>query len=232
MLTYAKCAAMLEVRSQKKLAGNTYLRKEGSQFIVKYHDTDIVKFIDDSKVELNTSGYLTPTTKNRLNDFSPARISQKGGIWYVYSNGTKVAYHDGMIVDSDGAPIHYIDMTSELEEKKRILDSEVRDYIKGFVAYFLDNGFQQPSPGDCWDCLFTSGTSLEHVWSHVKERYYFGAFLRTCVKETGRTQFYIQLIEADVNRGSGEMLRELLTAYFRKVKSGLMHFVETGYSQN
>lgn len=223
---------MLAVRDQKKLAGSTYLRKEGSQFIVTYHDTDIVKFIDDSKVELNTNGCLKLTVKNRLNEFSPARISQKDGIWYVYSNGNKVAYHDGMIVDSTGAPTHYIDMTTQLEEKKKFLDSEIRSYIKGFVSDFLENGFQHSSPGDCWDCLFTSGSSLEHVWSHIKERYYFGAFLRTCVKETGRNQFYIQLIEADVDRGSGEMLRELLTSYFRKVKSGLIHFVEIDFDQD
>jgi len=65
----------------------TTVRTEEGVIIVRYHLTDIVK-IEADRITLDTRGYFTNTTKNRMNQVSQVfelgyRVYQKKGEWYV-----------------------------------------------------------------------------------------------------------------------------------------------------
>jgi hypothetical protein len=74
-----------------KLANNTYLTWDipagedcASWFGVRLHDTNVVTFHDDGRIELDSGGWDTVTTKSRMN----ACLLQYGvfannGTWYV-----------------------------------------------------------------------------------------------------------------------------------------------------
>jgi len=67
--------------------GHTTVRKEGADIIVRYHDTDIVRFNQDY-VWLNTGGWNTVTTKRRINQVSKRfdlgfRVYQKNHEWFI-----------------------------------------------------------------------------------------------------------------------------------------------------
>ena len=86
------------------------------KFIIRLHDTDILTitgiaylpneelYLDDSSLSyssiytLNTGGYHTATTKDRLNRYTPRDITvyQKDGEWYVQVGTKKVCYRDEM----------------------------------------------------------------------------------------------------------------------------------------
>jgi hypothetical protein len=86
-------------REQRKLANNTYLIRLTTQkrlknglygepkpcFAIRLHNTDIIKFFPDGTIELNSSGWRTATTKNRMNKYLPAEIDvfQKDFNWFV-----------------------------------------------------------------------------------------------------------------------------------------------------
>ncbi len=76
----------------KKLGSTaTNVRTEGNATIVRYHDTDVVRF-DDSNITLNTGGWFTSTTKARMNQASAQfglgfRVSQDKGFWSVLDRG-------------------------------------------------------------------------------------------------------------------------------------------------
>ena len=78
----------------------TTVRSEDESIIVRYHDTDIVKFTKEkgdslpflcnglTTVELNTGGWWSATTKKRMNEVSAHyrlgfQVFQKKGKWYV-----------------------------------------------------------------------------------------------------------------------------------------------------
>lgn len=69
-----------------KLAGNTYSYYDNNNvYTIKYHNTDIVKMVDD-KITINNGGYYTKTTKERLNTFLfryDYYIYQKDFQWYI-----------------------------------------------------------------------------------------------------------------------------------------------------
>ena len=85
-MTYAEAAKLLTGRCSKsrKLANNTYLERINSDTIaVRLHDTDVVTFHSDGRTVLNTGGWRTVTTKERMNRFSPFAVWTRNGVWYV-----------------------------------------------------------------------------------------------------------------------------------------------------
>ena len=87
-----------EVKSSKFIDNNTLdiLYLDNSRAI-RLHDTDVVTF-EDNKVILNSGGWRTPTTKDRINKFSPIRVNQEKGKWYVNS----LLFFDGITFDKAG----------------------------------------------------------------------------------------------------------------------------------
>lgn len=75
----------------RKLRPNTYLQRRGladpgvSPIAIRLHNTDIVTFRNDGFIELNTDGWFTITTKDRMNRYlpDPFCIFSKKGSWHV-----------------------------------------------------------------------------------------------------------------------------------------------------
>lgn len=66
-------------RESRKIANNTYLkRRRNDELAVRLHNTDILTFHKDGRIELYTAGWNTVTTRGRMNEFLP-----KG--WSVWS---------------------------------------------------------------------------------------------------------------------------------------------------
>lgn len=61
---------------------NTTVRRDGDAVVIRYHSTDIVTFRPD-RVDYNTGGWETVTTKGRMNDLGPLHINQEDGTWYA-----------------------------------------------------------------------------------------------------------------------------------------------------
>ena len=83
-------------RKTRKVGNNTYaeILEDGSVGIV-LHNTCVVKIHPDNSATLNTGGWYTSTTKDRINKYSPVRVYQKKGKWYL-NDGT--SYEDGVTV--------------------------------------------------------------------------------------------------------------------------------------
>lgn len=50
------------------------------------HNTYVVKFFPNGDVELNTGGWYTVTTKDRINGYSPVNVYSDKGLWKCYPN--------------------------------------------------------------------------------------------------------------------------------------------------
>lgn len=110
---------------QRKVAGNTWLKRragneaDGYAVALQYHDTDVVTFRPDGGMVLNSGGWHTVTTKERINWCLPDgfRLSQVKRVWYItvgettqiFSHpitacyvGNEHVFADGMVVYPDG----------------------------------------------------------------------------------------------------------------------------------
>lgn len=96
----------------RKVANNTYAqRRDESSIAIKLHATDVVTHHRDGRIVLNTGGWHTVTTKQRMNDFTPRYVqvfSDKGrwmvahlrkpGLEYGPSYDTPTPYADDMVL--------------------------------------------------------------------------------------------------------------------------------------
>jgi hypothetical protein len=210
---------------RRKIGNNTYLYPVDNGIAVRLHATDVVVIHPDNTYTLKAGGWQTATTKARINEFSPARVSSHNGIWYVKN----IPFKDGMQVDENGNPINAKDDSHYVRKMKNRLDTMVRNYINGFAEDAVENGLRQPSGGDCWGCHFTAEGNddpmgVDHLLSHFEENYYVPSLLWKAINARGygSPPTVWHLIQADVQRGNTRMLKDVLRSYFRKQKPALL----------
>ena len=193
--------------------------------------TDVILILErdgQTVYRLNSGGYQTVTTKDRLNTFSPARIYQKRGVWYL--NDT--IYFDGIEINRQGQVINKQSAPSDFLDKKKKLDRMINEYIRGFAKDALENGLGVPDAGDCWMCRIyaedPSGDNCEHIYYHLQEKYFTRTFLFYCLKlhRYSNPSFIWHLISADCEKGRDDSLKRELRYCFSKIKDKLMKFVD------
>jgi hypothetical protein len=107
-MTYAEAKALFakarSKRNGKPLANNTRLMQrwidDQECYAVRLHFTDVVTIFPDGTYQLKTGGFYTRTTKDRINQFSPAAVYQDKFIWYVGNS----LFYEGMVVSPTGTP--------------------------------------------------------------------------------------------------------------------------------
>ena len=68
---------------ETKIAHNTTVRLRGEDVQIVLHHTPIVTYHPEGEVTLDTGGWCTATTKQRMNACSPFTIYQDKRVWYV-----------------------------------------------------------------------------------------------------------------------------------------------------
>ena len=155
-------------------------RLDNDDIAVKYHDTNVVTYHPDGSATLRSGGWMTKTTKQRMNDYTHYRIDADKGVWYVDGD----VYQDGMTL-LDGVVDYHGDAPSE----KEILG--LRKSVAEYAKRFAENlpGLGLPDGGDCWFCYFSFGDSepqdTSHLLSHIEEDYFVPSLAIKAIKESG-----------------------------------------------
>lgn len=139
---YEQADALLQGRCRlsRRLANNTYLiRNVDNSLLIRLHQTDVVTYHPDSTITLNSGGWRTSTTKDRINTFSPARVCQHKGVWYIGDSffyhssdkGDRILFHDNIITAANGLPIGSYDIeTKDHKKQRRHLLKQIKAYAK------------------------------------------------------------------------------------------------------
>ena len=121
---------VIRATKAKIVKRNTFARVENGETIIRLHGTDIVTKHADGSVTLDSGGWKTVTTKDRMNDHLPgaARLWQERGQWYVASEGKRVPFYDGIRV-----PQCFAGNGAAKGEKAEKQESKLRADIKRFT---------------------------------------------------------------------------------------------------
>jgi hypothetical protein len=183
----------------KLIALNTveYWTKDGDR-VIRLHDTNIMTFKANKDIVLNSGGWLTPTTKDRINQFLPTnyRISQNKKIWYLivgdYENNESFIFQDGITIKKSGK-IARAKKSVKTTEK---LLKKASQFCKDYIDKFMKGLVPLPSGGDCWHCSLKAvednkplgdvvhdTTKNNHIYQHVKEKHYVPSLLYNALEE-------------------------------------------------
>lgn len=87
MNSYKECEKYLaggRDKNNRPLANNTRMERRPNAITIRFHATDIVTYYADGRIILNTGGWHTVTTSDRIHRFSPSKGPYSvDGIWYL-----------------------------------------------------------------------------------------------------------------------------------------------------
>lgn len=100
-MTFEQALEKLNGRDSRKVGNNTYLeRLDADRVGVRLHGTYVVEISEGGTYRLNSGGWRTVTTKDRINTFAPCRVSQVRGEWIVRHGGADMPFADGMTLST------------------------------------------------------------------------------------------------------------------------------------
>lgn len=107
--SYHSAVTFLGNRAERKLAHNTYVYRIDDESVgVTLHNTRIVTYYLDGRVQLNSGGWSTSTTKDRINKLLPDGYSlwQHKFDWFVQHRSWPFAveFKDNMVINASGEP--------------------------------------------------------------------------------------------------------------------------------
>jgi hypothetical protein len=199
MNTYSEAKVFFETRRKRKLQNNTYLVKTEEGYGIKLHNTIVVEWLPDRTI-LNSGGWKTPTTKDRINTYAPVLLRQHKGVWlicygpqfYNWDNSWNgfVTFADGCYL-KDGKWYNVGDDPKTIEKQRKA----IRKYSKAFVDAMFASEVEQPGLGDCFYCGMVTvdekqplGEAIKdggHIESHIKENYFVPSLLVNACKMFG-----------------------------------------------
>lgn len=101
-MTHAEAINMVRGKrnaNRRKVGNNTYAEILHDNSVgIMLHSTYVVKIHPDNTYTLQTGGWQTSTTKDRINQYSPVRVHQHKYEWYVTINGKEYPFMEGMVV--------------------------------------------------------------------------------------------------------------------------------------
>jgi len=231
----------------KPLSGAaTRLHKVGDNYAVRYHSTDVVTIHPDGTYTLDLGGWNTLTTRKKMTEFSPARVSTKNHVafvWWKNDDGEfSVPFSDTIAVDRFGRAISEPPDMDKHKTLSKQLDKMISQYLKGFVSHILENGLEAPDSGDCWYCLMfdkrEDGSvvpTADHILSHMsdEERYYVPSLLVNAMlwRRRGNSNpqhaasFSYRYLASMASRGSGQTASYLtgeLRPYINSIRADLI----------
>jgi len=208
---------------RRKIGNNTYLEwiNQGMELGLLYHRTYVAMFTGDGKIILHTGGWLTVTTKERINlaiAHTGLTLYSDRSLWQLGAHpwsgdDRSVPFEEGMIVTADGVCYHSTGMLMVPEDKKAvrrqhtILRKKVKVYCDAFIDKMRRGEIPAPGPGDCFFCYLTGqdgatwgdgsrrkfGEDL-HMLGHLDASYYVPSLLARAVDTFANESHYKNLL--------------------------------------
>jgi hypothetical protein len=190
--------------------------------VVRLHDTDIVTVRADGSTVLNTNGWKTVTTADRIRRYSKARLISIRGVWYLEDGDKRVPFEDGIVIGPNG---ELPDVPKSVADEQAALGKA----INKFVALVGKDGaaLPQPSLGDCWYCALRdkSGRTMgeddpHHLRDHIETGYLHGSLIVNAMRWAGYKDTSIGILLQGLGAPKHTSIKSALRRYLRR-KLGL-----------
>lgn len=205
------------------------VRRDEDQIAVKLFETDVVTYHADGSVTLDSGGWLTVTTKTRMNDYQNlARVWQEDGVWYVaaqpwrfgWDTGQADVFADGVRIFPDGSVQYEGEAPREPSEIAQ-LTAKINDYAHGFAEALVAGDVPKPSGADCWLCHLGDDGDTDHLRSHMDESYFVPSLLLNAISEGNTAPLFNQLVWDAFGKGTDRWGAYLDDTTYRLVRDYL-----------
>lgn len=171
----------------RPIANNTRIHRVGEDCIgIHLHSTDVIRLLRDGSTELNSGGWRTVTTANRIGRgrfqvgaggipwlYGWLAFDRSRGYWFDTPDERKYIFSDHMVFDANGC---CISNNETLADAKREHKAEVREmrsrvaklqFFTRIATDILEREGMRADPTDCTACFAGNGG---HIAEHVLDR--------------------------------------------------------------
>lgn len=96
MIDYVMAKQELRGRDSHKVGNNTYLKRRGNDIALLYHNTDVITWKPNGDIILDSGGWHTPSTKNRINWYGNLIYQHK--YQWLLCGTTDSEFYDGIVI--------------------------------------------------------------------------------------------------------------------------------------
>jgi hypothetical protein len=141
-------------------------RREDGFIAVRYQRTDVVTYREDGSIVLNSDGYHTLTTRQRINEYAPIKTWSERGVMFIGQGypwrQPGSPYVDGIVISADGSLILPERAKEELTTREEI-SRRIRKYA-ALVRSAVERGeMSTPELGDCLLCQIELSRRMERA---------------------------------------------------------------------
>lgn len=155
--TYDQANEYLGLKPRRPISHNTdIVRRDDGAIQVKYHGSPVVTYLPAGEAQggpvtlLDSCGWRTPTTKERINAFCPAgfHVWQERSVWHLskgsWQDNASWTFADGITIDSYGQ-VFNAGPTNEAQEVKKLVN-RIRKYAKHYAQELVEGKLEAPDP--------------------------------------------------------------------------------------
>jgi hypothetical protein len=124
------------------LEKNMTLEKVNKSFVVNLYSTPIITILPNGLFRLFANGKLTNLTKSRMEKYSPVKLKQVNGWWFVVDKKEKILslYYERVLIDKNGKVILKISEKSIIFKRLVLILNKMIDHWK-LSDYKISNIF-------------------------------------------------------------------------------------------
>jgi hypothetical protein len=189
---------MLHGKDSKRIARDTYVRRNDTDIVVQFHKTFVVRIKPDGTHVLDTGGWRTPSVKTRINMILRPlgwTIVQEDHVWFLQKDQLRYLFVDGCMILPDGK----VKGASGKQCLFRNVNSLIDKYVSGFMREWKRGDVPPPCAGDPFNVYMICSSPLEKksiaeadkpelqhfVLQYMRGQYYFGSLLMVAIEDAG-----------------------------------------------
>ena len=145
------------------------LEKVNKSFVVNLYSTPIITILPNGLFRLFANGKLTNLTKSRMEKYSPVKLKQVNGWWFVVDKKEKVLslYYERVIIDTRGKPTIKISEKSIIFKRLVLLLNKMIDELcDSRICSILAGHCSQNETGNLTRLLESSSKDIKSIYSY------------------------------------------------------------------
>lgn len=188
--SFAEFDHLLGDKQAKTIGHNTVVSRQGEDIGVTLHSTTVITYHPNDTITLNSGGWRTVTTKDRINQLLPMPLGvySESGVWTLSRRGnnpgTVSEFYDGMKFTVHGEMVSKVKVNTaaELRKVKRQISGYVKLYDNETVLRLVNEAVEHGTSGDCLFCQMDNQGDSGHLWNHLEEGYVMATTMRNALR--------------------------------------------------
>lgn len=149
------------------LETNMTLEKVNKSFVINLYSTPIIAILPNGLFRLFTNGKMTKLTKDRMEKYSPVKLKQVDGWWWIVDKKEKILslYYERVLIDKNGKPTIKISEKSIIFKRLVLILNKMIDQLSDYkISNIFVKSYSKNETNNLLQLLESSSQILKSIY--------------------------------------------------------------------